>query len=102
MDNYLAFSCAATLHVIMFFFVSEPHKNPQFHMETHKTDQTEININGFDMAKPAAQLLYGPVLVLDFLGTNQTRSANSIMGSSYNFASQGRQRAGIPWKIVTE
>ena len=30
---------------------------------THKPDQTEININGFDMAKSAAKLLYGPVLV---------------------------------------
>ena len=30
---------------------------------THKPDQTKINIIGFDMAKSAAQLLYGPVLV---------------------------------------
>ena len=31
-------------------------------MKIHKPDQTKININGFDMAKSAAQLLYGPVL----------------------------------------
>ena len=32
-------------------------------MKIHKPDQTKININGFDMAKSAAQLLYGPVIV---------------------------------------
>ena len=26
-------------------------------------DQTKVNINGFGMAKSAAQVLYGPVLV---------------------------------------
>ena len=35
--------------------VTSPHNN--------KPDQTKININGFDMAISAAQLLYGPVLV---------------------------------------
>ena len=30
---------------------------------THNSDQTKININGLDMAKSAAQLLYFPVLV---------------------------------------
>ena len=37
--------------------------NLQGHSQTQKPDQTKININGFDMAKIAAQLLYGPVLV---------------------------------------
>ena len=35
-----------------------------FPNRTHKLDQTKITINGFGMAKRAAQLLYGPVLVL--------------------------------------
>ena len=34
-----------------------------FPNRTHKLDQTKITINGFGMAKRAAQLLYGPVLV---------------------------------------
>ena len=34
-----------------------------FPNRTHKLDQTKITINGFCMAKRAAQLLYGPVLV---------------------------------------
>ena len=34
-------------------------------VQTHKPDQTKLNINGFDItAKSAAKLLYGPVLVL--------------------------------------
>ena len=68
------FSCAATQHVIMFFcfffvpsksfFVpSDKHLNSKFHSLTHKPDQTKINIKGFGMAKSAAQLPYGPVLV---------------------------------------
>ena len=39
-----------------------------FPNRTHKLDQTKITINGFGMAKRAAQLLYGPVLVLDEVG----------------------------------
>ena len=39
------------------------HTNSQVQIETHKLDQTKVNINGFGMAKSAAQLLYGPVLV---------------------------------------
>ena len=38
-----------------------------FPNRTHKLDQTKITINGFGMAKRAAQLLYGPVLVYLFL-----------------------------------
>ena len=34
-----------------------------FPNRTHKLDQTKITINGFGMAKRAAQLLYGPVHV---------------------------------------
>ena len=37
--------------------------NLQVYTQTHKPDQTKININEFDMAKSAAQLLYGPELV---------------------------------------
>ena len=37
-----------------------------FPNRTHKLDQTKITINGFGMAKRAAQLLYGPVLVIKF------------------------------------
>ena len=40
-----------------------PNMNSQVHIQTPKPDQTKININGFDMAKSAAQLLYGPILV---------------------------------------
>ena len=35
----------------------------KFPNRTYKLDQTKITINGFGMAKSAAQLLYGPVLV---------------------------------------
>ena len=34
---------------------------------THKPDVTKINIDRFDMAKSAAQLQYGPVLVIIYL-----------------------------------
>ena len=34
-----------------------------FPNKNHKLDQTKSTINGFGMAKSAAQLLYGPVLV---------------------------------------
>ena len=34
-----------------------------FPNRTYKLDQTKITNNGFGMAKSAAQLLYGPVLV---------------------------------------
>ena len=66
--NLYIFTCAATLHVIIFFFCGMSHTvQTQTHKvtipHTHKPDQTKININGFDMAKSAAQLLYGPVLV---------------------------------------
>ena len=37
-----------------------------FPNRTYKLDQTKITINGFGMAKSAAQLLYGPVLVSIF------------------------------------
>ena len=37
--------------------------NLEVRTQTHKPDQTKINIYRFDMAKSAAQLLYGPVLV---------------------------------------
>ena len=58
-----------TLHVIMFFFgffvPSDPPTHSQVHTQINKPEKTKIkqNINGFDMAKSAAQLLYGPVLV---------------------------------------
>ena len=39
--------------------------NLEVRTQTHKPDQTNINIYRFDMAKSAAQLLYGPVLVYD-------------------------------------
>ena len=38
---------------------------------THKLDQTKITINGFGMAKRAAQLLYGPVLVLQSIDNSK-------------------------------
>ena len=47
--------------------------NSQVHTQTHKPDQTEININGFDIAKSAAQLLYGPVLVDSLKETKKNR-----------------------------
>ena len=42
-----------------------------FPNRTHKLDQTKITINGFGMAKRAAQLLYGPVLVSIFYNHNK-------------------------------
>ena len=52
---------------VFLFVPSSPHTNSQaqVHIQTHKPDRTKININGFDMAKCAAQLLYGPVLVCE-------------------------------------
>ena len=49
----------------MFFsvFLSHIYLNLLLYTQTHKPDQTKININEFDMAKSAAQLLYDPVLV---------------------------------------
>ena len=56
------------------------------HIQTHKTtykltNQTKlnsiININGFDLAKSAAQLLYGPVLVLNYIVRSAQRLAVS-------------------------
>ena len=46
------------------FVPSIPHMNSQVHTQTQKPDPSKININGFDVAKSAAQLLYGPVLVV--------------------------------------
>ena len=43
-------------------------RTPQVQIQTHKIDQTKVDINGFGMAKRAAQLLYGPVLVMLPLG----------------------------------
>ena len=40
----------------------------------NKLDQTKININGFDRAKSAAQVLYGPLLIFR---TQQRKTANS-------------------------
>ena len=48
---------------VCLFVPSNPHTNSQVHVHTQKPDQTKININGSNMAKIAAQLLYGPVLV---------------------------------------
>ena len=36
-------------------------------VQTHKPNQTKININEFDMAKIAAQLLYSPVFFVCFI-----------------------------------
>ena len=56
------FSCASCFLFVFLFFCPI---GPTVHTQTHKPDQTKINIKGFDMAKSAAQLLYAPVLVLD-------------------------------------
>ena len=37
--------------------------NSQVDMQTHKPEQTKINMNGFYMSKSAAQLLYSPIVV---------------------------------------
>ena len=72
-------SCPATLHIIMFFLIFLfvcgyiPLSHPA-HIRTHKLDQTKININGFDRAKSAAQVLYGPLLIFR---TQQRKTANS-------------------------
>ena len=61
------FSCAATLHAIMFLCVFFCPIRPTYELTSPHTDsQTKsnyFNINGFNVAKSAAQLLYGPVLV---------------------------------------
>ena len=57
---FLCFLC------VCFLLPSDPY---MVHTQTHKPDQTIINTNRFDMAKVAAQLLYGPVLVYLPLGT---------------------------------
>ena len=60
---------------VKFFF---PPSDPQVHTETHQPDQTKINVNGFDMAKCAAQLLYGPVLVFQYLQVVYVQSYYSM------------------------
>ena len=47
----------------VFFVPSGRHTMSPVQVQTHKPNHTKINIDGFDMAKSAAQLLYGPVLV---------------------------------------
>ena len=53
--------------------------NLQVYTQTQKPDQTKININEFDMAKSAAQLLYGPIFVFVCRLTkpNQTQPDNT-------------------------
>ena len=48
--------------MFIFFGTIRPTYDLTSLMQTHKPDQTKININEI-MAKCAAQLLYGPVLV---------------------------------------
>ena len=56
-----------------------------FTNRTHKLDQTKITINGFGIAKRAAQLLYGPALVfgMSHLRYEHTR----LTGSQPNLTS---------------
>ena len=44
------------VHIQTYIYYTFPNR-------TYELDQTKITINGFVMAKSAAQLLYGPVLV---------------------------------------
>ena len=52
--------------------------NLEVRTQTHKPDQTKINIYRFDMAKSAAQRLYGPVLVCVCPQKPQTNSQNKL------------------------
>ena len=65
------FLVAQQLYMSSCFFSvpSDPHTNSEVHIHTQKQDETKHNINGFDKAKSAAQLLYGPVLVISFNGS---------------------------------
>ena len=58
---------------------------------THKLYQTKITINGFGVAQSAAQLLYGPVLVIWTqkvdLGLHSPVEFSSVIGTSYTIAS---------------
>ena len=67
---------------LLYLFISFAHTNSKVHTQTHKPDQTKININGFGMAKSAAQLLYGPVLVFIIFATYQSKVVKS--GGGYN------------------
>ena len=53
-----------------------------FPNRTHKLDQTKITINGFGMAKRAAQLLYGPVLVRNLRGDFSSRLLAHLINKS--------------------
>ena len=82
---------------VCFFIPSDPHTNLQAHTQTCKPDQTKININGFDMAKSAAKLLYSPVLVTE---RKQTLNNINILDSGlkiifYNL--QGNSECLIFW-----
>ena len=60
----MVFRCAATLHVIMyifFLFQIRTHKSKDKLSSPHTNSQDNI---GFDLAKCAAQLLYGHLLVV--------------------------------------
>ena len=63
--------------------------NLQVYTQTHKPDQTKININEFDMNNGAAQLLYGPVFVTVFL----TGQPGSAAGGDQGAAGAGEPHA---------
>ena len=76
-QQYNLLALAATLHVLMFFygcFPSRPTTKSTFEL----TNQTKININGFDQS--AAQLLYGPVLV-SICVKNSLVAVSNIVGT---------------------
>ena len=70
---YLASCFFACVFVFELFVPSDPHTKSQVHTQPHKPDQIKININGFDMAKNAAQLLYGPILIFYFIWIQEDR-----------------------------
>ena len=76
------FLVAQQIYGYLWLYVpSFPHMNSQVHIQTHKPDQTKINIDGFDMAK----LLYGPVLVFFFIKSSISGHVILFPFSGFNY-----------------
>ena len=91
--QYFRFLVPQQLFISSCFFCgyvpSSPHS--QVHIQTHKPDQTRININGVDMAKSVVQLLYGPRL----FGPEQTITSFSLF-SCFKGLEQPSITASVP------
>ena len=72
--------------------------------KTHQPDQTKLNINKFDMAKSAVQLLYVPVLVCALtlpanimaIGTSLKETEQTFLSAPYFSLQYQTKKVDIP------